>query len=142
MVPKAKTRTSAAFGKGMEFYIIGLMLKEGLECYLPLVDNNGVDVLVKKEGGTFMEVQIKARASGQFTNLSHKKARENYYFVFYSEKSEKIWILSSAEFIEKSGKLENGKHKDSRFIDFSSKKTRERLADYEDTTFERLKNNP
>lgn len=29
-------RHSAAFGKRMEYYIIGLMLKEGLDVYVPI----------------------------------------------------------------------------------------------------------
>lgn len=34
-------RHSAGFGKRMEFYLIGKMLKEGLDCYIPLVDDDG-----------------------------------------------------------------------------------------------------
>lgn len=41
-------RYSAGFGKRMEYYIIGLMLKEGLDCYVPLGDNDGTDVVVRK----------------------------------------------------------------------------------------------
>ena len=60
----AKTfRNSAAFGKRIEFYVIGLMLKEGLDVYLPLVDDDAIDAVVKKPDGTFVEVQIKARSA-------------------------------------------------------------------------------
>ena len=31
-------RHSAGFGKRMEYYVVGLMLKEGLDVYMPLVD--------------------------------------------------------------------------------------------------------
>ena len=33
-------RHSAGFGKPMEYSIIGKMLMEGLDCYVPLVDGN------------------------------------------------------------------------------------------------------
>lgn len=33
-------RHTAGFGKRIEYYIIGLMLKQGLDVYMPLVDDN------------------------------------------------------------------------------------------------------
>jgi hypothetical protein len=36
-------RHSAGFGKRIEFWIIGQMLKEGLDVYVPLVDDNAID---------------------------------------------------------------------------------------------------
>lgn len=56
-------RHSAGFGKRMEYNLVGKMLMEGLDVYLPLVDDYGVDCVIKKEDGTFIEVQIKARSS-------------------------------------------------------------------------------
>ena len=41
-------RHSAGFGKRMEYKIVGDMLMEGLDCYLPLVDDHGVDCVIKK----------------------------------------------------------------------------------------------
>ena len=56
-------RHSAGFGKRMEYNLVGQMLMEGLDVYLPLVDDHGVDCVIKKEDGTFIEIQIKARSS-------------------------------------------------------------------------------
>ena len=73
-------RDSASFGKRMEHYLIGQMLKEGLDCYLPLVDDDGIDVVIRKSSGEYIEVQIKARsnevAAGNaalFAALTHEK---------------------------------------------------------------------
>lgn len=55
-------RNSAGFGKRMEYKLIGDMLIEGIDCYVPLVDDHGVDCVIKKEDGTFIEIQIKARS--------------------------------------------------------------------------------
>jgi hypothetical protein len=55
-------RSSAAFGKRIEFYVVGLMLKQGLDVYLPLVDDDAIDAVVKRPDGRVVEVQIKARA--------------------------------------------------------------------------------
>lgn len=56
-------RHSAGFGKRMEYNLVGKMLMEGLDVYMPLVDDHGVDCVIKKEDGTFIEVQIKARSN-------------------------------------------------------------------------------
>ena len=36
-------RHNAGFGKRMEHWIVGRMLKEGLDIYLPLVDDDAID---------------------------------------------------------------------------------------------------
>ena len=82
-------RHSAAFGKRIEYYIIGMMLKEGLDVYMPLVDDDAIDAVIKKPDGSFVEVQIKARSkdvifgdAALFAALKHDY-RPNYWFVFY-----------------------------------------------------------
>jgi len=89
-------RHTAAFGKRIEYYIIGLMLKEGLDVYMPLVDDDAIDAVIKKPDGSFVEVQIKARSkdvtfgdAALFAALKHEY-RPNYWFVFYSERMDKI----------------------------------------------------
>ena len=83
-------RHSAGFGKRMEYNLIGRMLMEGLDCYVPLVDDHGVDCVVKKSDGTFIEIQIKARSNevtegdaALFAAITHED-KPNFYFVFYS----------------------------------------------------------
>ncbi len=124
-------RHSAAFGKRMEYYIIGLMLKEGLDVYLPMVDDNAIDAVVKKPDGSFVEVQIKARSkavvfgdAALFAALTHEY-RPNYWFVFYSERMNTTWILSSKEFIKKSHQNKKGKKAGKRSIWFNGKKTKD-----------------
>jgi hypothetical protein len=51
-------RHSAGFGKRIEYWVIGLMLKEGLDVYVPLVDDFGVDAVVRRKDGTYAEIQI------------------------------------------------------------------------------------
>lgn len=119
-------RHKAAFGKRIEHYIIGLMLKKGLDCYIPMVDDDKIDVVIKKQNGEFVEVQIKAMSKdnqvqnmANFTALVHPQIRKNYYFVFYSEYFDKYWILSSEEFINKSTEVKTGKNKGKRCIKFN-----------------------
>ena len=126
-------RHSAAFGKRIEYYIIGLMLKEGLDVYLPMVDDDAIDAVVKKPDGSFVEVQIKARSKGVsfgdaalFAALTHEY-RLNYWFVFYSERMNKTWILSSKEFINESSQNKKGKNVGKRSIWFNGKNTKDNI---------------
>ena len=124
-------RHSAAFGKRIEYYIVGLMLKQGLDVYMPLVDDDAIDAVVKKPDGSFVEVQIKARSKkvkfgdgALFAALTHEY-RPNYWFVFYSERMDKIWILSSREFIKESNQNKKGNNIGKRSIWFNGKNTQE-----------------
>lgn len=109
-------RHSAGFGKRMEYNLIGKMLMEGLDVYLPLVDDHGVDCVIKKEDGTFIEIQIKARSNevkdgdgALFAAITHEYT-PNFYFVFYSERLDTMWILSSEEFLRECVTNKNGKN--------------------------------
>lgn len=121
-------KSLAGFGKRMEYYLIGEMLKEGLDCYLPLVDDHGVDCVIKRPDGTFIEIQIKARsnavAAGDaalFAAISHEYT-PNYYFVFYSERLDTMWILSSQEFLDECVTNKSGKNAGSHSIWFNGNK--------------------
>lgn len=145
-------RHTAGFGKRMEYYLIGQMLMEGLDCYVPVVDDHGVDCVVKKADGTFIEIQIKARSKevkmgdgALFAGIVHEP-RPNYYFVFYSERLEKMWIMSSDEFIVETGGASGAASKS---VSFNSYKfdpavgkhvesPKPRFAKYECTSFARF----
>lgn len=124
-------RHSAAFGKRIEYYIIGLMLKQGLDVYMPLVDDDAIDAVVKRPDGSFVEVQIKARSkdvvfgdAALFAALRHEH-RLLYWFVFYAERMNKMWILSSKEFIQESNQNKTGKNAGLRSLWFNGKNTKE-----------------
>ena len=53
-------RHSAGFGKRIEYWVIGRMLKEGMDVYIPLVDDHAVDGIIKRADGSIAQVQIKA----------------------------------------------------------------------------------
>lgn len=117
MPAKGVFRNSAAFGKRMEYWVIGNMLKQGLDVYIPLVDDDAVDAIIKRKDGSVALVQIKARskkvafgAAGLFAAIPHDEVRENYWFVFYSERMEAMWIMTSAEFHEHSHQNKTGKN--------------------------------
>ena len=105
------------------------MLKEGLDIYLPLVDDDAIDAVIRRPDETFTTVQIKARSKdfiegdgALFAAIPHEW-RDNYWFVFYSERMDTMWIMTSEEFIKDSHQNKAGKNKGKRSIWFNGRKT-------------------
>ncbi|MEO0018864.1 MAG: hypothetical protein RLZZ522_2147 [Verrucomicrobiota bacterium] len=101
------------------------MLKEGLDVYLPLVDDDAIDAVVRRPDHTFTTVQIKARSENikrgdgaLFAAIPHE-LRDNYWFVFYSERMDMMWIMTSEEFIAEAYQNKNGNNVGKRTIWFN-----------------------
>jgi hypothetical protein len=117
---------SSRFGKHVEHHIISLMLKEGLDVYLPIMDNNGVDMVVKRPDGKFVEVQIKARSKGAkcpafFPDIRHDGPKSRFWFVFFIAEFDSIIVLSSREFLLYSNDTKRGRKNWSRQIRFDGR---------------------
>ncbi|MBX3704290.1 MAG: hypothetical protein KF822_11005 [Steroidobacteraceae bacterium] len=148
-------RHSAGFGKWIEYWIIGLMLKEGMDVYVPLVDDHAVDAIVRRKNGSIALVQIKARTStvkmrdaSLFATISHEQ-RQDYWFVFYSERLAATWIMTSEEFIAEAVQNRTGKNVGLRSIWFNGTRTdktsgkrveyiKDRCQEYVGTDFSRI----
>jgi hypothetical protein len=122
-------RNSAAFGKRIEYWIIGRMLKEGIDVYVPLVDDHAVDAIIKRHDGSTALIQIKARSknvvagdAALFAAIPHDEVRESYWFVFYSERMDATWIMTSAEFDREAVANKKGKNVGLRSIWFNGKR--------------------
>jgi hypothetical protein len=118
-------RHSAGFGKRIEYWIIGRMLKEGMDVYVPLVDDHAVDVIVRRSDGSIALVQIKARScdvvegdGALFAAIEHEP-RKDYWFVFYSERLNLVWLLKSEEFIAEARQNKTGKNLGKRSLWFN-----------------------
>jgi hypothetical protein len=149
-------RNAAGFGKRIEYWVIGKMLKEGFDVYVPLVDDDAIDAVVRRADGSFITVQIKARSrdvvvgdAALFAAIPHE-LRDNYWFVFYSERMDTTWIMTSQEFISAAVQNKAGKNKGKRSIWFNGTKTdrvtgqkieycKKQFEKYVATDFERLK---
>lgn len=140
----ATFRHSAGFGKRMEYNIVGKMLMEGLDCYMPLVDDHGVDCVVKKQDATFIEIQIKARSkevsdgdAALFAAITHEST-PNFFFIFYSERLDKMWILSSEEFLQECVTNKSGKNAGKHSIWFNGKKKNPETSQKEEYAYEKF----
>jgi hypothetical protein len=102
--------------------VIGLMLKQGMDVYVSLVDDHAVDAIIKRKDGSIAQVQIKARSStvkegdtALFAAIPHE-LRENYWFIFYSERLDTFWVMTSEEFIQEAYQNKAGKNVGSRSV--------------------------
>lgn len=80
-----------------------IFLEKGCKVYTPLVDDHGVDCIIKNKRNEFIEIQIKSRSKnvknyGLFTVKNHINPIPNFYFIFYSELNNTTWIMSSDDF--------------------------------------------
>jgi hypothetical protein len=105
------------------------MLKEGMDVYIPLVDDHAVDAIVRRKDGSIALVQIKARSrtvavgdAALFAAIPHEH-RSDYWFVFYSERLDTTLLMTSEEFITESVQNKNGKNIGLRGIWFNGKRT-------------------
>lgn len=53
---KGDFRNTMSFGKRIEYFVIGKMLKEGLDVFIPMVDDDAIDAVVKRKDGQYVEV--------------------------------------------------------------------------------------
>jgi hypothetical protein len=127
-------RNSASFGKRIEYWVIGLLLKDGFDVFVPLVDDDGIDAIIRHENGRKIDLQIKARsnmvefgAAGLFAALTHPEPRENYFFLFYSERMDVMWLMSSVDFVAQANTNKSGKNVGKRSIWLNGRSTKNRL---------------
>jgi len=106
------------------------MLKDGLDVYVPLVDDDGIDAIIRKSDGTIIECQIKARSvnvamrdAALFAAIQHDEVRPNYFFIFYSERLDTTWVMSSEDFVRTANQNKTGKNAGKRSIWFNGTKT-------------------
>ena len=109
------SKNKAAFGKQQEYVAIAKLLELKLDVYVPIVDDKGIDCIIRRGDNDYIEIQIKARSadcnpkeSGKFAGLKILEPRENYYFLFYSEKAKTYWIIPSLELVCKASKVKTG----------------------------------
>lgn len=90
-----------------------------------LVDDHAVDAIVRGPDGAVALVQIKARSASVvlgdaalFAAIDHDP-RDHYWFIFYSERLDLTWLMTSEEFIAESLQNKSGKNIGSRSIWFN-----------------------
>jgi len=117
-----KYRDSASFGKRQEYIVIAELLRRGFDVYATLVDDQGIDCIVRLNGKKYLDIQIKARSKvakqWNFFAAMSFIPRQNYWFIFYTEMNNTFWILPSWEASTLSVMNKTGKNKGKRSLSF------------------------
>jgi len=99
-------RTSQQKGKRAEFLVFGELVKRGADLYLPVIDI-GIDAIIKKQDGTYLQIQVKSTESpeqaGWFNVWDLERYKDKGLFIVcveMSKESPEIWVLPSEVFIE------------------------------------------
>jgi hypothetical protein len=107
-------RDSASFGKRQEYVVVAELLKRGFDIYMTLVDDQGIDCVMRIDENTYIDIQIKARSKTakqwNFFAAMTIQPRDNYYFIFYLETNDTFWVLPSIDVVNLAITNKNGKH--------------------------------
>ena len=84
------------FGKHCEYLVFAELLKRGYDTYLPLVDDKGVDCIIRNSDGTHLDIQIKGRGPRWIFNFGRVESRPNYFFIIYPP-DRNFYVIPSSE---------------------------------------------
>jgi hypothetical protein len=104
-------------GKWFELRVISELMRLKLHVYTPLVDDQGIDCIIRSEDGKkHIEIQIKARSEDAkrwyFFPLLKNELRENLYIILFTEKTNHFWVIPSMELLQLGSQHKTGKNKD------------------------------
>lgn len=96
-------------GKKGEYKVIGKLLDKGYPVYIPVVDIEGVDCIIRNNQGVLKEIQIKTSGKGikepyKIVFKWDKQARIHYVFVFYVAEEDAYWVVPTEYLTGKEGK--------------------------------------
>lgn len=99
MGKRMRYRDTASFGKRQEYRVIAELLRRGFDIYLTLVDDQGIDCVLRLDESRYLDIQIKARSEKarqwNFFAAMSFKSRNNLNFIFFTEKTDNFWIIPS-----------------------------------------------
>ncbi|MBD3359243.1 MAG: hypothetical protein GF365_00845 [Candidatus Buchananbacteria bacterium] len=97
-------RDTASFGKRQEYVVIAELLKRGFDVYMTLVDDQGIDCIIRINDKKYIDIQIKARSKtakqGSVFAAMTVNPRNNFYWIFYTEIDNNYWIIPSKDLVK------------------------------------------
>jgi len=138
---------TASFGKRQEYSVVAQLLRRGFDVYMTLVDDKGIDCIVRLDERRYVDVQIKARSKDaqqwNFFAAMNFKPRSNLFFIFYIERTDTFWTLPSTEVAKLSTQNRNGANAGRRALTLPKRDVgvvADRFAQFKnDAGFERLR---
>jgi hypothetical protein len=107
------TATSQQKGKFGELWVFGKLIDKGVNVYLPMVDEEGIDAIIRKKDGSLLEIQVKSTRAkdqaGYFNVKANKLHPKDNLFVICADMSPldatparqpEVWIFPSSTFVQ------------------------------------------
>lgn len=123
-----------------EFFVMSMLYRKGIDAYLTLGNKKGVDILIRREDGTSLHLEVKGvnKKTDDWPLSSGELSEDpNLYFILISYESAigdlkiqpRVWIVPSELIKEKCKKspTKTGKH----LKYFSHKLAKEELLEFE-----------
>lgn len=94
-------------GKRGEYKVIGKLMEKGFLVYVPVVDVEGVDCIVKNRNGRLIQIQIKTRNKNEediAKNFVVKNLKEHrdFFICCYFINTDDLWVIPSFVFRKES----------------------------------------
>lgn len=113
-------RNTASYGKRQEYIAVSELLKRGFDVYMTLVDDQGIDCVIRLNEKRYLDIQIKARSKDakhwNFFAAMTFEPRDNFYFIFFVEKNSTYWVIPSIELAAICSQNVSGKHSGKRHL--------------------------
>jgi len=97
-------RDSASFGKRQEYVVVAELLRHNFDVYMTLVDDQGIDCVIRLDHSRYLDIQIKARSKTaqqwNFFAAITIEPQDNYFFIFYLEANDTLWIMPSQDVVK------------------------------------------
>ncbi len=96
-------RDSASFGKRQEYVVVAELLRHNFDVYMTLVDDQGIDCIIRLDHNRYLDIQIKARSKTaqqwNFFAAMTIEPQDNYFFIFYLEANDTMWVIPSNDVV-------------------------------------------
>lgn len=96
-------RTPMVTGKIGELHVFGELLRKGVNPYVPLVDREGIDAVIRRRDGSYIELQIKTANTPQtprWFGVQNLKPKHQLFIACVALATEPVetWIIPSQVF--------------------------------------------
>lgn len=89
-----RTSQSLYFGKSCEYRVFSELLKRGYDVYVPLLDNKGIDCVIKKKSEHgYKTIQIKGRQSRWIFNVGTSHPQADYFFLIAPNPNQEVYLV-------------------------------------------------
>lgn len=101
------SRQSQRLGKRGEYSVIGKLLEMNCDVYVPIVDVENIDCIIRDEKGEYNEIQIKTRTMPEDKSYKNPcfdvhtmKPRKNFYVIGHIDGTLDYWVIPSRIYLK------------------------------------------